>query len=85
MIFIFVPVLFPVIEAVGISPFHFAAVVYVLCLGIALLTPPIGIILFMVTDMSKLPLTEVIKETIPFFLVQLIVLALVAYLPFLST
>ena len=84
MIFIFVPVLFPTVEAVGINPFHFASV-FVLCLGIALLTPPIGIILFMVTDISKAPLTEVIKETVPFFLIQLLVLALVAYLPFLST
>jgi TRAP-type C4-dicarboxylate transport system permease large subunit len=84
MIFIFVPVLFPLTEAVGIDPLHFAPV-FVLCLGIALLTPPVGIILFMVTNISKAPLTEVIRETLPFFLVQIVVLALVAYLPFLST
>ena len=84
MVFIFVPVLFPAAAAVGIDPFHFAAV-FVLCLGIALLTPPIGIILFMVTDISKAPLTKVIKETIPFFFIQLLVLALVTYLPLLST
>ena len=84
MIFIFVPVLFPAVEAVGINPLHFAPV-FVLCLGIALLTPPVGIILFMVTNMSGAPLTAVIRESGPFFLAQLLVLALVAYLPFLST
>ncbi len=84
MIFIFVPVLFPLIQAVGIDPFHFAPV-FVLCLGIALLTPPVGIILFMVTDMSKAPLTEVIREITPFFFAQLLVLFLVAYVPWLST
>ena len=84
MIFIFVPVLFPLIEAVGIDPLHFAPV-FVLCLGIALLTPPVGIILFMVTNMSKAPLTEVIREITPFFIAQLVVLGLVAYVPALST
>ena len=84
MIFIFVPVLFPLIQAVGIDPLHFAPV-FVLCLGIALLTPPVGVILFMVTNMSSAPLTEVIREIIPFFFAQLAVLALVAYVPFLST
>lgn len=84
MIFIFVPVLFPLIEAVGIDPLHFAPV-FTLCLGIALLTPPVGIILFMVSNMSNAPLTEVIREIAPFFIVQLVVLGLVAYVPFLST
>ena len=84
MIFIFVPVFFPLTQAVGIDPRHFAPV-FVLCLGIALLTPPVGIILFMVTNMSKAPLTEVIREITPFFAAQLAVLGLVAYVPFLST
>lgn len=84
MVFIFLPVLFPAVEAIGIDPLHFAPV-FVLCLGIALLTPPVGIILFMVTNMSGAPLTAVIRESLPFFLIQLIILALVAYLPFLST
>ncbi len=83
MIFIFVPILFPAVEAVGIDPLHFAPV-FVLCLGIALLTPPVGIILFMVTNMSKAPLTQVIREMMPFFLVQIVVLALVAFIPALS-
>jgi len=84
MIFIFVPVLLPTAEAVGISPYHFSAV-FVLCLGIALLTPPVGIILFMVTDLSRSTLVSVIKDTFPFFVIQLAVLALVIYLPLLST
>lgn len=84
MIFIFVPVLFPLAEAVGISPLHFAPV-FVLCLGVALLTPPVGIILFMVTNMSGAPLTEVIKEVAPFFVVQIVVLALVAFVPVFAT
>ncbi len=83
MVFIFVPILFPAAEAVGIDPLHFAPV-FVLCLGMALLTPPVGIILFMVTNLSRAPLTEVIREMVPFFLIQLVVLGLVAYVPSLS-
>ena len=78
------PVLFPLAEQVGIDPFHFAAV-FVLCMGIALLTPPVGLILYMVTDMSGATLVQVIKESITFFGAQLLVLALVSYVPILTT
>jgi tripartite ATP-independent transporter DctM subunit len=83
-ILIFVPVLFPLAEQVGIDPYHFAAV-FVLCMGIALLTPPVGLILYMVTDMSGSTLVRVIKESIAFFGAQLLVLALVSYVPILTT
>ena len=83
MVFIFVPVLFPLVETVGVDPFHFAAI-FVLCMGIALITPPVGIILFMISDMSEAPLDAVIKEILPFLLVEFIVLAAVTYVPAIS-
>lgn len=83
MVFIFVPVLFPLVETVGVDPFHFAAI-FVLCMGIALITPPVGIILFMISDMSEAPLDAVIKEILPFLLVEFIVLAAVTYIPAIS-
>jgi len=60
-------------------------VVDVLCMGIALLTPPVGIILFMISDMSEAPLLKVIKEVVPFLLVEIAVLAAVMYIPAIST
>ena len=83
MIFIFVPVLFPLVEKVGVDPFHFAAI-FVLCMGIALITPPVGIILFMISDMSGAPLNRVIKEIMPFLLIEFVVLAAVTYVPAIS-
>lgn len=84
MIFIFVPVMLPLVERIGLDPYHFSAV-FVLCMGIALLTPPVGIILFMISDMSEAPLLKVIKEIVPFLLVQIAVLAAVMYIPAIST
>jgi C4-dicarboxylate transporter DctM subunit len=84
MIFIFVPVMLPLVEKVGLDPYHFSAV-FVLTLGIALLTPPVGVLLYLVSDMSKAPLVGVIKESMPFILVEIAVLATVTYIPVLST
>jgi len=84
MIFIFIPVMIPLVEKVGIDPFHFSAV-FVLTLGIALLTPPMGLILYLVKEMSESSLADVLKETLPFLVVQFAVLLLVAYVPVLST
>lgn len=84
MMFIFVPLLLPIAEAVGISPLHFSTV-FVLCQGVALLTPPVGVILFLVADYADVPLSRVISETTPLLLVQLITIAAAIYIPFLST
>ena len=84
MVFIFVPVMIPLVETLGIDPYHFSAI-FVLCMGIALLTPPVGIILFMISDMSGASLLNVIKEVFPFLLVQFGVLAAVMYIPAIST
>ncbi len=84
IIFIFVPVMYPLVEKVGLDPYHYSAV-FVLSLGVALLTPPVGVLLFLVADMSEAPLARVIRELFPFILVEIAVLLLVTYVPFLST
>jgi TRAP-type C4-dicarboxylate transport system permease large subunit len=57
----------------------------VLSLGIALLTPPVGVLLYLVADMAEAPLVRVIKELFPFIMVEIVVLFLVTYVPVLST
>lgn len=84
IIFIFVPVMYPLIQKVGINPYHFSAV-FVLSLGIALLTPPVGVLLYLASDMAEAPLVGVIKELTPFLLVEIAVMLLVTYVPVLST
>ena len=84
MIFILVPVMYPLVAKVGIDPYHYSAV-FVLTLGIALLTPPVGILLYIVSGMAEAPILKVIKELVPFLLVEVAVLILVTYVPALST
>jgi TRAP-type C4-dicarboxylate transport system permease large subunit len=67
-----------------LDPFHYSAV-FVLSLGIALLTPPVGVLLYLVADMAEAPLVRVIKELFPFIMVEIAVLFLVTYVPVLST
>ena len=68
-----IPIFFPLIKMVGIDPVHFG-VVMVLILSIGLITPPIGMILFVITDISELPIEKLMRAIIPF----IIPLALVA-------
>ncbi len=84
MIFILVPVMYPLVAKVGLDPYHYSAV-FVLTLGIALLTPPVGILLYIVSGMAEAPILKVIKELVPFLLVEVAVLILVTYVPALST
>jgi C4-dicarboxylate transporter DctM subunit len=84
IIFVFVPVMYPLIQKVGINPYHFSAV-FVLSLGIALLTPPVGVLLYLASDMAEASMIRVIRELIPFLLVEVGVMLLVTYVPALST
>jgi C4-dicarboxylate transporter, DctM subunit len=84
MIFILVPVMYPLVAKVGLDPYHYSAV-FVLTLGIALITPPVGILLYLVAQMAEAPLLGVIREMLPFIAVEIAVLALVTYVPVLST
>jgi TRAP-type C4-dicarboxylate transport system permease large subunit len=84
IIFVFVPVMYPLVVKVGIDPYHFSAV-FVLSLGVALLTPPVGILLYLASDMAEAPLFGVIREMVPFLLVEVAVMLLVTYVPVLST
>jgi TRAP-type C4-dicarboxylate transport system, large permease component len=76
--------MFPLVAKVGLDPYHYSAV-FVLTLGIALITPPVGILLYLVAQMAEAPLLGVIREMLPFIAVEIAVLALVTYVPALST
>jgi tripartite ATP-independent transporter DctM subunit len=79
-ILILTPILMPVIQRVGIDPVHFG-VVMVLNLMIGLLTPPFGIVLFVMQQVSGLSYGRVVKATAPFLLPLLIVLVLIVIFP----
>jgi tripartite ATP-independent transporter DctM subunit len=77
---ILVPVFMPVIKAVGIDPVHFGLVI-VLNLMIGTLTPPVGIVLFVVARVAKLPFEVVTRATAPFLVPLVIVLLLITVFP----
>jgi len=77
---ILVPVFLPVIQSVGIDPVHFGLVM-VLNLMIGTLTPPVGIVLFVVARVANLPFEVVTKATAPFLIPLIAVLALITVFP----
>ncbi len=77
------PALLKVAEGVGMDPIHFG-VMAVLNLMIGLTTPPVGVCLFVASEIAETPLKKVIKALWPYLLCNIIVLLLVSYVPKLS-
>ena len=83
LILILTPVLLPVTNALGIDPVHFGMIMLV-NLGIGLITPPVGSVLFVASAVSKQKIEQVVKAMLPFYLVLFLVLMLVTYIPAIS-
>ncbi|MCG8562245.1 MAG: TRAP transporter large permease [Hyphomicrobiales bacterium] len=83
-ILILTPVLMPTALSVGIDPIHFV-VFLVTALSIGLSTPPVGVCLFATAHVSGLRVEAIVKAALPYYLVMLATLALVALLPDLVT
>ena len=77
------PLLLPALGPLAIDPVHFA-VVMVILIELALVTPPVGLNLFAMTNISKVPITEVIKGVAPFLVLLIVLLVIVILVPELS-
>ena len=77
---ILTPILLPVVKILGVDPVHFGIIIMV-NLGIGLLTPPVGSVLFVGSAVGKLKIEALVKAMYPFFGVLLLLLALVTYWP----
>jgi C4-dicarboxylate transporter DctM subunit len=77
------PVVVPAVTAVGIDPVHFGMMMTINMM-IGMLTPPVGLALFIVADIAQSPLATVAKETIPYIIGFLVVLMLVTFIPQIS-
>jgi C4-dicarboxylate transporter DctM subunit len=84
MVLLTVPVVFPIAYALKIDPVHLG-IILTLNVEMGVVTPPVGLNLFAVSGTSKIPLPQVLKGTIPFFLGDLAVLLLVIFFPALAT
>jgi C4-dicarboxylate transporter DctM subunit len=83
MVILTVPVVFPIAMALKIDPVHLAIMI-TLNVEMGVVTPPVGLNLFAVSGTSKIPLPQVLKGTIPFFVGDLTVLLLVIFFPALA-
>lgn len=83
-IVLLVPFLWPVARSMGIDPMQFAMLV-VLTLTMGLITPPVGVCLFVACRIGEIPIANLIKELWPFFLAELAVLLLIVFFPSLSS
>jgi tripartite ATP-independent transporter DctM subunit len=80
ILLIIVPVLLPTAQALGIDPVHFG-VVAVVNIMIGLVTPPYGLLLFMMTKIADVPLRDIVREAMPFLYVMFAALALIMLVP----
>jgi tripartite ATP-independent transporter DctM subunit len=77
---ILVPVLLPLIKTVGIDPVHFG-VVLTLNLMIGLVTPPVGMAMFITCSIAKVRIIDFAKEALPFIAALVLVLLAISYIP----
>jgi len=80
ILLVIVPVLLPTAHALGIDPVHFG-VVAVVNIMIGLVTPPYGLLLFMMMKIAGVPLKDLVREVLPFLAVMIGALALVTLVP----
>jgi tripartite ATP-independent transporter DctM subunit len=80
ILLVIVPIFIPAAQALGIDMVHFGLVVTI-NLMIGLITPPYGLLLFIVASMSKQPLGPLIKETLPWVFVLVAALMVMTYVP----
>jgi tripartite ATP-independent transporter DctM subunit len=83
LILILTPILLPVVTSMGIDPVHFGMIMMV-NLGMGLITPPVGSVLFVGSAVAGLKIGVVARAMKPFFVALFIVLMMVTYVPWLS-
>lgn len=77
------PVFLPVVTAMGVDPVHFG-IIMILNLMIGLLTPPVGMVLYVLSKVSSVPFERICKATVPFIIMFYILLQFITYIPQIS-
>jgi tripartite ATP-independent transporter DctM subunit len=80
LILILTPILLPVVKTLGVDPVHFGMIMMV-NLGIGLITPPVGSVLFVASAVGNLKIEAVVRAMLPFYVGMFAVLMAVTYLP----
>jgi TRAP-type C4-dicarboxylate transport system permease large subunit len=77
------PIILPIMVKLGVDPVHFG-IIMIVNLGIGLLTPPVGSVLFVGCAVGKVTIEQVTRTIWPFYIVMFAVLMLVTYIPAIS-
>jgi tripartite ATP-independent transporter DctM subunit len=77
---VLVPILHPIAVSLGIDPVHFGIVV-IFNLMIGLITPPLGLCLFVADSIANVGFSKLVKQIMPLFLVELLVLIIITFIP----
>ena len=80
ILLIIVPVFIPTAQALGIDMVHFGVVV-VVNIMLGLITPPYGLLLFIMTRIAEVPLRELVRDVLPFLWAMLAALGLITFFP----
>ncbi len=83
-IMVVVPLIIPLGNIFGINPVHLG-IIFLANMELGYLTPPVGLNLFLSSYRFEEPMTKVYKDVIPFFIIMLITVLLITYVPFLTT
>jgi len=83
-VMVLAPILAPVAMKLGVDPVHFAMIV-IFNLTLGMITPPVGGLLFVTCNVSKVPMSALVKELVPFLWAHGAVLLLLTFVPALST
>lgn len=83
IILILAPILFPIAIELGIDPIHFG-IIMVVNMEIGLITPPVGLNLFVTSAVTGMPLNETIKAALPWLMILLAFLMVITYIPAVS-
>lgn len=84
LIVIVAPLVFPIAIALGIDPIHLG-IIMVVNMEIGMITPPVGLNLFVTSGIARMPMLSVVKAALPWLGILFIFLILVTYVPWLST
>lgn len=77
---IFVPVFAPLAASAGINDVHFG-LVFSLMISVALITPPVGMVLFVSSNVTGVPLSKISRTIVPFVIASMVVVLLIAFIP----
>lgn len=83
MILLTIPIVFPIVTGLGFDPIWFGVLIVLVC-EIALITPPVGMIAYIVSGVTKVPMEEVFRGVMPFLIAMFVALALLIAFPEIS-